>query len=379
MQQKRVFDIAAKLVSPSTRAWVVHAGRSRANYKDFADNSIVFLEAPHLSLTKRILDTRPSIRQAVRRSIAWRTHKETTGSQAPSAQLSAYSSDVFDDTGLQTLSGSISRLYGQAKIGDLVIVPGYEVYNDLHQGVIRIGEITSAFGEADSYSGGHTANQSVPVRRVKWLSVVPRKNISLHLERKIGKPPAVREIKIEKDTEELLRHAYPSFIFEGNSSSLVTADKYDGADFVTLNNASELIAFLVSAHAAFVNGIDTPSKIKDIQAFTSGHFHHASIENIEVDFASPGYWRIIGATVSLAAFVALGVAVFSSDLSADALRGGVEVTNSISPSDPTAKALEESMNIFLNSVDKLELEKTLKSAKKAKKVIGLQSSTKTVK
>lgn len=376
--QKKTFDIAAKLVSPSMRAWVVHAGRSQLNYKDFAQEKLVFLEAPYIQLNKKTLATRTGIRQALRQSIAWRKHAETAGSQVPSQKLSDYSDAVFHDHTLQALSGSISRLYGQAKAGDIVIVPGRDIHEGISRPIIRIGEIASEFNPQDIYSGGRLANQSVPVRRVKWLNLVPRKNVSLHLERKIGKPPAVREIKIEKDTEELLKHAFESYVFEGNSSGLVIADKYDGSDFITLNKSSELIAFLVSAHAVFVKGVSTPQKIHSTQDFTAQYFKHASIENIEVDFASPGYWRIIGATVSLAAFVALGVAVFSSGLSADTLIKGIEVTNSVSPTDPTAKALEDSMNLFLKSVDKLELEKAVKSAIEAKQVIGLQSSAKPV-
>jgi len=375
---KKTFDIAAKLVSPETRAWVVHAGRSQLNYLDFNQGNIVFLEAPYLKLSKKVLETRGGIRQAMRQSVAWRKHAETTGSQAPTSALSTYSDAVFTDNSLQALSGSVSRLYGQAKIGDIVAVPGRDIHEGILRPIIRLGEIVTDFDPQDVYSGGRMANQSVPTRRVKWLNSVPRKNVSLHLERKIGKPPAVREIKIDKDTEELLKHTYESYIFEGNSSGLVTADKYDGSDFIVLNKSSELIAFLVSAHAAFVKGATSPGQITDVEKFTQQYFKHASVENIEVDFASPGYWRIIGATVSLAAFVGLGVAVLSSGLSANDLLNGIEVTNSVSPADPTAKALEDSMNMFLQSVDKLQLEKTVKSAIDAKQVIGLQSSTKPV-
>ncbi|WP_312948440.1 hypothetical protein [Agrobacterium sp.] len=375
---KKKFDIAAKLVSPETRAWVIHAGRSQLNYADFNQNNIVFLEAPYLELNKQTLATRSAVRQAVRRSLAWRRHAETTGSQPPSAALSGYSDAVFSDTSLQALSGSISRLYGQAKVGDIIAVPGRDVYEGIPRPIIKFGEIISDFNESDVYSGVRLANQSVPVRRVKWLNNVPRKSVSLHLERKIGKPPAVREIKIEKDTEELLKHAYESYIFEGNSSGLVIADKYDGSDFIVLNKSSELIAFLVSAHAAFVKGTKPAGQITDIEKFTEQFFKQASVENIEVDFASPGYWRIIGATVSLAAFVGLGVAVLSSGLSANDLALGIEVTNSVSPADPTAKAMEDSMNMFLQSVDRLELDKAVKSATDAKQIIGLQSSTKPV-
>lgn len=375
---KKIFDIAAKLIEPSTRAWVVHAGRSQLNYKDFVSGNQVFLEVPHIEIDKSILALRTSIRRALRRSIEWRKHYQTTGSAAPSNLLSSYKGTPFEDHALRALSGSISRLYGQAKKGDIVIVPGRENIRGINVPVIRFGEILSDFSTQDIFAGSRPDNQSVPFRRVKWLNVVPRKEVSLHLERKIGKPPAIREIKIDRDTEEILNHTYESYIFSGNSSGLITADKYEGSDFVTLNRSSELIAFLVSAHAAFSNNATAPQQIVDIEKFTQQYFSAASVENIVVDFASPGFWRIVGASVSLAAFVALGVAVFSSGLPTSALTQGIEVTNSIAPSDQTALALEQSMNHLLKSMDNLQIDRMVKSATDAKRTIGLQSSAKSV-
>ncbi|MBB3948699.1 hypothetical protein GGQ73_004690 [Rhizobium skierniewicense] len=371
------FDIAAKLVSPSQRAWVVHAGRARVNYRDFSDNGIVFLESPYLRLENHIVRSKSNLRRAIRRAVAWRKHAETTGSFAPSEILSDYDADTFKETDLQSLSGSINRLYGLAKKGDLVIVPGRDFSEGIAQPVIRLGEIVSDFNPSETYSGSKLSSQQVPFRKVRWLNVVPRKSITFELEKRIGKPPAVREVKIDRDNEELLKYAYDSYIFEGNSSSFVTADKYDARDFVVLNQSSELIAFLVSAHAVISKGIE-PGTISDIRAFTEQHFQEAPIENIEVDFASPGHWRIVGATVSLAAFVSLGVAVFTSGESSASLKGGIEVMNSVSPEDGTAKDLQESMNILLDSVGKLPLEQATDTARKAKSVIGLQSSTKPV-
>lgn len=256
-------------------------------------------------------------------------------------------------------------------------MPGRDLYEGVAQPVIRLGEIISDFNPSETYSGARLTSQQVPFRRVRWLKVVPRKSITFELEKRIGKPPAVREVKIDRDNEELLKYTYESYIFEGNSSSFVTADKYDARDFVVLNQSSELIAFLVSAHAVISKGIE-PGTITDVRAFTEQYFQEAPIENIEVDFASPGHWRIAGATVSLAAFVSLGIAVFTSGESSASLKGGIEVVNSVSPEDGTAKDLQESMNILLDSVGKLPLEQATGTARKAKSVIGLQSSTKPV-
>lgn len=346
------------------------------NYRDFVDSGIVFLEAPYIDLEPDALATRPGIRRAIRRAVARREHEETTGSSEPSAVLNDYDDGAFYDDNLKALGGSLIRLYREAKVGDLVIVPGRETHDGFMRSVVRIGEISTPFSRNDIYSGARAITKKVPVRHVRWLRVVARRDISPLLERKIGKPPAVRALKIEKETEQVLKIAYNSYIFEGNSSSLVIADRYDGSDFVTLNRSSDLIAFLVSAHAIFAVPDPGGNKVKDIEEFTKEHFKDASVDNIEIAFASPGYWRIAGATASLAAFVALGIAVFTSGIGANDLSHGIEVTNSIAPHDPTAKYLEQSMNFLLKSFDKIELQKVIKEAVEAKKEIGLQSPTK---
>lgn len=92
------FDIAAKLVSASQRAWVVHAGRARVNYNEFKENGIVFLEAPYLRLENNTVKSKTNLRRAIRRSVAWREHAETTGSLAPSEVLDHYDSGTFKES-----------------------------------------------------------------------------------------------------------------------------------------------------------------------------------------------------------------------------------------------------------------------------------------
>ncbi|TXN07509.1 hypothetical protein FV222_02270 [Methylobacterium sp. WL103] len=310
----------------------------------------------------------------MRRSISFRDYHETTGKNKPSDDLSLYSNSTFDDGNLQALSGSVIRLYSQAKAGDLVIVPGRDEFEGMLRSILKIGEIASEFDPTQKYTGDRLSTKNVPIRDIKWLNTVPRREVSLHLERKIGRPPAIRRIKIDKDSEDLLKYAYKSYIFAGNSSSLISADKYDGADFVILNQSSDLIAFLVAAHAVFsADGNNDFPVIDDVRKFTREHFSEASVDNIVVDFASPGYWRIIGASVSLAAFVGLGVTVLTSDASVADLKSGIIVENSVSPNDPTAHDLEVSMNHFLKSIGKVSLKDAMKEGNEARKIIGLSS------
>ncbi|TXN08572.1 hypothetical protein FV222_00800 [Methylobacterium sp. WL103] len=53
-------DIAAKLVSPTQQAWVIHAGKSQSSFNDFSRKDIAFLEAPYLALDDKILSVCPA-------------------------------------------------------------------------------------------------------------------------------------------------------------------------------------------------------------------------------------------------------------------------------------------------------------------------------
>lgn len=367
------FDIGAKLVTSQQKAWVVHAGRSRQDFPDFESSNKVYLEVPYLQLENQAINNRSTIRQAIRRSEAWLRHHQTFGSAAPSTTLSDYSDTVFEDSALTALTGSVSRLFGQVRAGDLVVSPGRDVQDGLRRSVLLIGEIVGDFDATSVHNGSRDQTQQVLFRNVKWLTKIARRDISLHLEGKIGKPPAVRQIIIDRDTEELLSYAYKSYIFDGSSSSLVRGERYDGEDFVVLNQSSDLIALLVAAHAVF-DGAHEPHPITNLALFTRENYRKSAIDNIVVDFASPGHWRIIGASATLAAFVGLGIAVFTSGLSAQDLLQGIDVTNSVSAATAQDASVAESMNLFLNSIDYLELQNAIDIANDAKDKIGLRST-----
>jgi hypothetical protein len=374
------FDLSSKIVTEEQNAWVVHAGRARKHFPGFVGEGAVFLETPFLKIDRKIVENKNLLRQAVRRSKAFEKHYGTTGSQVPSELLSDYPSDPFEETRLTSITGSIASLFGRAKVGDIVMVPGRDDVNGMLQSSIRFGEIVSDFKSDDVLKSTNTGLMEVPYRQVRWLNSVPRRKISYHLERKIGKPPAVRKIGIEKETEEILKYTFPSYIFSGNSSSLITGDRYDGPDFLLLNKCGELISALIAAHAFFSkpeNRVNLNiNSITDIEGFTNLYFPDARIDNIEVGFSSPGSWRIMGATVTLGAFVALGIAIFSSDLTASQLTTDLTVTNSVSQSDDSSARLSESMGLFLQSLEPTQFEKLSKIGRKGKEKIGLKSPVK---
>lgn len=367
------FDLAAKVVTSQQSAWVAHAGRGMQHSHDFLTKNAVFLETPYLDLTGVDLTKRGDIRRAIRRSAAFDKHYNITGSSAPSAILSEYDDAPFDETGLTSLSGGVARMFGAMKPGDIVMSPGVLPGEEYNTPVIHFGEVQSAFELTDIISGSKSISQSVPYRKVRWLKPVPRKEISLYLDRKIGKPPALREIVIDRDTEEILQHAYPSYIFGETSSGMIEASKYDGTDFVTLTDAQRLIAAFVAAHHVFSSQMQV-NQITDLDAFVRENFKNASVENIVVEFASPGFWQLVGASTSLAAFVGLGIAILTSDVDLTTLPDLLTVTNSISAPGQVEADIEENMKQFLRSIDQMQLLRAREAAQKAKEDIGLKSS-----
>ncbi|MET3925979.1 hypothetical protein [Devosia sp. 2618] len=365
------FDIATKIVSSTQRAFVVHAGRERRNHGHFIEESIAFLEIPNFDLTPEIARSRPLLRRAMRRQMAREAYGINPVGQRPTSELNAYSGDVLEDGSLTRTVASIHGLYSRMKPGDIVITPGFEQVGKYRRPIVNFGEIASAFSTADVFNGPTASSDRVPFRKVKWLNKIPRRELPPQLELRIGRPPAVRQIEITEETEQLLDFTYSNYIYENGSSSLIEASRYTGEKFGLLNDSSRLIEILAAAYA-YANQPDI-HRIDDIKAFRQQYFAASGVENIVVDFSSPGHWRIIGGTVTLGAFVALGVAILTSNVPVGALQAGVTVTNSASASQEEPQKIEDSMNIFLRSLTVAELEEIKGDAEKAAEEIGFKS------
>lgn len=367
------FDLSVKIVTAKQKAWVVHAGNGQQHSLDFLSRKAIFLEAPQLNFENVDLKNRKQVRMALRRAQAFDKHLNTSGSVPPSAALTDYSDSVFENSSDTALVGGLSRMFGVMDKGDLIMSPGTIPGEDFNTPAIHFGEVTDKFKVKDILSGSKPKSQRVSYRKVAWLKSVPRKDITLYLDRKVGKPPALREIAIERDTEEILQHAYKSYIFENTSSSLIEASKYDGSDFMTLTDAQRLIATLVAAHHVF-SGQSAPNQIPNIDDFVRNNFKDAAIDNIVVDFASPGFWRLIGASTSMAAFVGLGIAIFASDVDLQSLPKLLTIVNSASIAGEVEQDTQANMQAFVRSLDHIVLQDIRKTAHEAKQNIGLTSS-----
>jgi hypothetical protein len=372
------FDLSAKIISSQQSAWVVHAGRAQRNFQDFINGKKIFLETPYLKLNPQIADSRNSMRQAIRRSIALFEHHNTYGSTPPSDKLEDYSAEPFDDYRYTRLAGGARRLVRDIQVGDVIMTPGRMQKGELTVPAIYFGEIIGEFEPDISFSGSRDLTKSVPFRSVNWLNSVPRKDISYELEKKIGKPPAIRKIDLSNDTEEILQNTYKSYIFDGKSSGQIEAPKYGPSDFRTLTKAQELIVLLVAAHQAFSQS-SNPISVSDIEKFKEQYFELAPVENIVVDFASPGFWQIIGAPATLAAFVGLGIGALTSDASFDEIRADLTVENNVSEvQGDEEKMVEQNMRLFLKSFNNSQLQSMRDDAQKANKEIGFTSGVKQI-
>ncbi len=339
---------------------------------------MAFLELPGIELTSEIARSRTQLRRALRRQQAKERFISTSGSVRPPEDLTAYSGEPLEDGGLTRLVASIYALYSRMRPGDIVITPGFELVGKYRRPIVHFGEITSDFDPNDIFAGPTASSDKVPFRRVKWLNKVQRRELPPALEVRIGRPPAVRQIEITDETAPLLDFTYSNYIFDSGSSSLVEASRYTGEKFGALNDSSRLIELLTAAYAYAQTG-GQQAHIGDLRSFRNEYFARSGVENIQIEFASPGFWRIIGGTATLGAFVALGITLLSSGIAADALQDGIVVMNSASASVQESKEIQDSMNIFLDSLTQEQLKELQEDATRAKDEIGLTSPVKIVK
>lgn len=371
------FDLALKVVRSDQKAYVVHAGRARRNFSQFHEESAAFLEIPGLSLTDVNLKIRFQIRQAIRRWIAVSRYLDDPESHnKPSSLLKNYPKEVFKEAYFTKLAGSIAALYGKAKVGDIIITPGFETVEGYKTAVVLFGEITSDFVAENSTNCGGKFSQGLPYRAIKWKNVVRRKNISPAVDAHISRPPAVREIKIGEKTEEILGFTYENYVFESSSASKIEARKYDASKFPDFVDVNGLIAFFIAAYTAIEANKMREIRIDEINAFTREYFHQTGIENIKLDFASPGFWRIVGGGAVLATFVSLSLAAFSGQTDLSKADIGIEITNSVASPTEDDRKMQESINILFRSLDIKQKKEIQERVKRAESTIGLKSSVK---
>jgi hypothetical protein len=170
-RRKIVLDLNSKIIGPDAGAYVVFPGEDHAFYEAFQQQQAVFLDTPALELPPHPIDENsPDLLQRlmVSRSVrAWHLAQNGSASkkQAPSRILADYNGYKWTRPRLVYRTALIGLL-GEAKKGDVVVVPGPGYWSDVLIGEL-IGGPTDQVGVQVPERYG---KDLIPARRVKWLA-----------------------------------------------------------------------------------------------------------------------------------------------------------------------------------------------------------------
>jgi hypothetical protein len=323
-------DLSVKYLHPEIRVWRLYPGEFRDFAEPFLETGSVFLDLPGVTLGPRSLDDRRLLNAHIGRAWALREWYRAPETEKPAfpPNLQEFL-DLFGSRSTGQQCGNIRQLYYEVKTGDVIVVPvaaGFESY-------LMIGEITDAFHPDDHHRIPIYGNERIPFRRVKWINSHQRTRIlSPTLVHWLAGRRAIRPLVSEFDEPErdklyaeIFEVSYQNFIFKDLSEYLFEAPEYKQKPLDIFPGA-ELIAAILAYGNTIVDQNLVATGQMSVSAASISAFAEEGVEAFEVDFASPGFYRIKmrGRTTVLLAAVAI-VACLRADFFTE--MGAVQVEN----------------------------------------------------
>ena len=201
-----------KIVDDEISIWLVYAGYRRRHLEQFRNQRRIFLDLPGFDANEGTFSDEEEIARRLAMSRAIREWILKGEGDRPPRRISAhqpeqYPSGSSEARALTAELGNISRMFIDAKPGDLVISPPMGHYNRL-----LIGEIIGQFSPDDNVSVAYWGNETVPARRVRWLATnSTRRSFSSSLARSLQNQHAISRVD-DKYYDEIQRVAYPNFL-----------------------------------------------------------------------------------------------------------------------------------------------------------------------
>jgi hypothetical protein len=311
-------ELNVKFVKPEIRIWRLYPGERRNLYDIFLETGTVFLDLPSLRLDYDSLRDRRRLNAQIARARDMREwHRAPEDDKPAFPQNIETSLDLYGSRSTGQQYGNIYHLYFDAQVGDLVLVPvdaGFQSY-------LMIGEISAQFDPQDHQRIPIYGNDAVPFRRVRWINPKQLKRVlSPRLAGEMAGRRAIRLLGAElEDAErerlyvEVFEVSYRDFIYKKFCEYVFDAPEYVQKPMDIFPGAQLLSASLAYANMIY-DGDHRSTRAMSISEASFSGFADEGVEVFEVDFSSPGFYRI---KIHSRTAVLLAVAAMTACLSAD--------------------------------------------------------------
>lgn len=307
-----IIDPEMRILPDDHKIFVLHPGSSKRFYADFQGTNSVFLDLPGITFpTKPEKDT-PQLRNLLRmarRISSWRNS---------GAKEDDNPSRVPDDYAVKNpspnppkLLHAVVDLYGEAKAGDLIVVPG-PGYNS----TVYIGEFKGEFDHEHKVDSIRYAGETIPARRVTWLPVaLAKRQFNSRLIRLMQNRQAIIQVHNEEDRREIYNIAYGDYVWKESSGNLIRVTK-DEIDLNDLNKAVDLTNYFASQYIALKLGeLDNFLKL-DFNAAIDQYYDKSYFGNVSVEVHSPGFFARKMKNSMLAGYVSAMLALSGAGVTA---------------------------------------------------------------
>ena len=292
--------------------WLIYAGTNRRFWEDFAASGRVFLNIPGFDATPGVFGSEEPMRQHLAMSVEVARFIRRARISDPARNPSSYQPYPFGSANSKARAfsaelGNITRLFVDAKVGDLVMSPGKGQYDPF-----LIGEITTQWSKNDDLVVSKLAGETVPTRRVKWLRpVLARRDFPIRTAKRLINRHAITRLD-DFYYEDIFDTVYPNYTWQDRSKLDLYGNAYNGKDPLQPYEAARLLKYVMASVFAYRVG-----KLAEFQALafddaTATFYDEALVEELYQNFNSPGKFTVI-AGGGIAALIAAGLALATSD------------------------------------------------------------------
>lgn len=307
-------DIARiKLIRDDVSVWLIYAGAKRRYFNTFRETGKIFLQLPGFNASEAVFQSDELIRRHLAMSDQILRYVRGTRPSPPGRNASAYSphpyaSNTTEANSFNAELGNISRLFKDAKVGDLVLSPA-----EGHFAPLMIGEIRHAWRKADDLELSNLSNEVVPTRSVQWLdTALARRDFSARVSRRLQNKHAITLVD-DRFYEDIFRSVYPSYVWKNTSKVDIFGDKYASKDPLQPYQAAFLIKYVIASALAYEGGEFADFQSLSQEAAIQKYYNLDAIDDFTQNFNSPGKFSLIAKVAAISILVSAGLAVATAE------------------------------------------------------------------
>lgn len=325
-------DLDTRIIPPDHQVFVMHPGTQKKFYRNMISGSEVFLDLPGITFEGALAVDDPLLLQKFMMSRAirqWHAAGRPEGRE-PSRDPAAYADNALTSRRSIQLR-SIVALYQDARVGDLVVVPGPG-----YASAVLIGEIISDYAPGHVRKEDRYPGESMPVRIVRWKSTSRKKaqfsNRAIEL---MQNQKAIIRVKEPDILLEIYREAYGNFVLPDYAEGRVRIEK-PTIDFAKFLKSGNTIIYAAALFNAAGGGTGTVREALALGTFGAiqRFYDPTQLLDTGISINSPGFIALKAKELALPLFVGVMLALGAAGVPLDEARAA-DLANST-----TAQSLE---------------------------------------